>query len=228
MINKILFEYKNAFSFKNKYLKYFKKRSVIISFAIVVLGFTVLTFLSYILEMSWPLIFLCIPIFFIMPILNIEIKRIVKEQYDCKNKYEVNKLFKLDFEKRLRQKYIDVLNIEQIDYLIPLIDQNLAELKPSLYIKSGIFAGIFGPLWLSYVTTIFKYTKSIDEATKVFVIIIVLFAMIYGLYFGFKEGIIKDILYSDYNKMKELRNLMIEYRLINMNEKSKITPTIKI
>ncbi len=43
-------------------------------------------------------------------------------------------------------KYINVLNIEQVDYLIELIAQNLVELKPSLYIKRN---------------TIRIYTKSI-------------------------------------------------------------------
>ena len=54
------------------------------------------------------------------------------------------------------------------------------------------------------------------------VIIIALFSMIYGICLIIKEVIIQDILYSDYYKLKLLRNIMKEYRLINMNTKSLI------
>lgn len=156
---------------------------------------------------------------FIFPIIKKEISRVDKEIYNCKNRFEANKLFKQNFDLKLKQRYIDVHNVEQVDYFICLVEQNLVELKPGLYIKSGILAGILGPLWLCYLDTAFKFTGNIDEATIFFILIITLFIMFFSLYQILIHGIVDDILYSDYNNLKKLRNLLKDYRLINMNKK---------
>lgn len=219
MIYKILNDYKDTFNFRKNYLKHFTKKSIFFSIAIIILTSAALIACSFIFQISWPLIFLGGAVLLVIPIFKIEINRIVKEHYDCKNRFEVNKLFKQNFEVKLRQKNIDVHNIEQVDYLICLIEQNLVEMKPGLYIKSGICAGVLGPLWLCYLDTIFKFAINIDEATKLFTIIITIFIMIFCVYQVFKHGIMDDILHSDYYQLKSLRNLIKDYRLIYMNKK---------
>ncbi len=219
MIYKILNDYKDTFNFRKNYLKHFTKRSKFLLIAIVILNSAIIIACSFIFQQSWPLMFLGGTILLVLPISKSEVNRIVKEHYDCKNRFEVSKLLKQNFELKLRQKNIEVHNIEQVDYLIYLIEQNLVEMKPGLYIKSGICAGVLGPLWLCYLDAIFKFAIDIDEATKLFIIIFAIFIMIFFLYLGLRYGFMDDILHSDYYKLKSLRNFIKDYKLIYLNKK---------
>jgi len=215
MVNKILNEYIKLFSFKNLYLKFFKKSILLIYAALGLLTLVALIFYLFQHELWWIFILSCLPLLLIIPTFNREIKRIIYTEHKCKDKEEFNNLLKNKFEEILKENDIDIHNLDQLDHFINLINLTLDELRPSLYVKSGIIAGVFGPVWIGYTDVAFSFSKNLLEATLWFFSFIVTIMFVFGLFLMFKYGIVDDILHSDYYRMKSLRNKLRDYRLVN-------------
>lgn len=220
MIYEILNIYKEVYSDKNNFRKYYRKRIKMLFWISLILGITILILLAekFKLNLTLTITLVTIPLFLSFQILFYENRRVIKKVYKCKNLHEVSKIFKKTFIKKLRKLGIYVNNTKQLDYLIDLIDQQSRELKPKSYIRSGIIAGVLGPLWIGYCNIIFEYTNNIDEATCLFFYILLLIGLIVLLLSLMKIGVIDEILYSDFKYLVKIKNIMKEYRLLNMKK----------
>lgn len=214
IISTILTEYGSLFSFKNKYFQHFRKPMKFLIIMLVIIGNVLTIVLIFKMKSSFSLIGLLFAAFAMIPN-KLEINRVIKQHYNLKNKKEVSALYQQILQDRLLGHKISVDDTDQVDYLINLLDQRIEEDKPSLYIKSGIIAGVIGPIWISFIGYYYENCTNFKDAYMFLFYSVIIFILFYFFYIEIKIGYIDTFFLEDYNRMKKFRSLLQGYRLIN-------------
>ncbi|WP_144276024.1 hypothetical protein [Gottschalkia acidurici] len=130
---------------------------------------------------------------------------------------DYNEKCKSLFQDRVKMNKIDVNNKEQMDMLLKIIDSEIKELKPNFILNRGIIAGLFAPLWICYIESIYNTeVQNVQDATYLFLTFSVLLIELLIIGYQLKQFIYDDII-SDYGKLKRMSNLLKEAYLISLN-----------
>ena len=219
MIDNLANEYNELLKTSKLYYKFFRIKIIILMIAIFIFLCASIIICSIQFNLSWLYYLLGIALILPFIIYNHEINLIVKKEYKCNNTKEVIKSQKAKFITILSIKYnIDLSNEEQLNYLIELTELRCRELKPKAYIKGGIIAGTLGPLWLSYISTIFKLTTNIDAATRLFFIFLFFIFNLFLIAYSLKITLIDSFVNSTYYTMNKLNSTFREYRLLGIDK----------
>lgn len=219
MIEKLVDTYKEIFGFKNVYFRYFTRIPTYISLvcSFIILDSLIVFLILY--DLKWLMGLLFIVVIPINILLSYQKKQILINIYKCKSKAELQRILMRNFEERIIKLNINLKDNKQLDYLIEITTRREEELKPGALLGGGILIGSCGTLWVAYVSKIYEYIESIEEATLAFFLGIYIVGNIYYFIVSFKTAIYDDIKNSRYNKMRALRNLLEEYKIKQLNSK---------
>ncbi|AFS79198.1 hypothetical protein Curi_c21950 [Gottschalkia acidurici 9a] len=217
MVDKLLYEYKQIFSFNKRYFRYFHKWKVLLTFFIILALWSLMYVLIKFYNITIHEFIKPLPLLLVMHTLYRETNRVVKDVHKMSSAKDYNEKCKSLFQDRVKMNKIDVNNKEQMDMLLKIIDSEIKELKPNFILNRGIIAGLFAPLWICYIESIYNTeVQNVQDATYLFLTFSVLLIELLIIGYQLKQFIYDDII-SDYGKLKRMSNLLKEAYLISLN-----------
>jgi ABC-type multidrug transport system fused ATPase/permease subunit len=203
MVDKLIYFYSDDIALRD----YIKWKSIRKQIFIIIITTAILTLVPVLTKRWHLLVLLC------FPIMSIFIVIIEQRNIALCMKYQVTKvsLFKINYnlaeakQNRLKD-YLSAQGIrskEALSLLITDIKARAAESNKPSYIKTGIFAALFIPVWIEYTKHIFSKTPGIDSATLLFAGIFLVIIVIWWLSF-LAVLFINDIAKSNYRKLRSL------------------------
>lgn len=205
MINKLLDNYKEIYSFKKIIKKFPIKIKIFLSLIpllCIYLGIKMLK-VNYILLQIIVIQF----IFVFMFILNKYRDKVIKEILGFNSMLEYNEYRHRQFIKKTK---IEEFNDKQLKLLIEYIKQYLDEFKVPYFIKTGSIAVIFIPIWSTYINVLFnKSNMSIIELSMLLVIVLSVIFIIFIVLVNI-INLLNDYIYNDYYKLRAIRMILKE------------------
>lgn len=217
MVYQLLYEYKEVYSFKNRYFKYFNKYKMFLRLVEILIVCGGIYFCSQYYDVMVLRFVWSFPVLFIPIIFFIEIKRVTKEIHKVDSIKDYDKKCKALFLDRVKEDKIDIHNEKQMDMLFTIIDSEIKELKPSVFLNKAIVTGLFAPLWINYISSI--YNNEVDnwrEATAILFFFIIILTVIFFIGYQLKQTLYDEIIYSDYKKIKYMNNLLKDIYLTSL------------